>query len=174
MLGGGIPVAVLRSSWFAQNFSEHFLLDAVLEGVVALPTPASGVAEPFVDIDDVADLVAALLCARAVRGDLRADRARALTFADAAAVIAGATGRQSPSCRARRRPSSREPGRRASRPRRWNRSGDLFAEVLDGRNEHRTDDVRRVLDRAPRPFADVVRDAAAAGAWDVPASAVTA
>ena len=52
--------------------------------------------------------------------------------------------------------------------------GQLFAEVLDGRNEHLTDDVRRVLGRAPRAFADVVREAAATGVWDLPVSGVTA
>ena len=35
--GSGAEWTVLRSSWFAQNFSEHFLLGPVLDGVIALP-----------------------------------------------------------------------------------------------------------------------------------------
>src|SRR3954465_4202652 len=35
--GAGTGWTVLRCSWFAQNFSEHFLLDAVRGGEVALP-----------------------------------------------------------------------------------------------------------------------------------------
>ena len=41
----------------------------------------------------------------------------------------------------------------------------LFGEVLDGRNAHLTDGVRRALGRAPRDFADYARDAAASGVW---------
>ncbi|MFI6979099.1 hypothetical protein ACIBSV_10955 [Embleya sp. NPDC050154] len=43
----------------------------------------------------------------------------------------------------------------------------LFTEVLDGRNEHVCDGVRRALGREPRDFADYARDAAARGAWKV-------
>jgi len=41
----------------------------------------------------------------------------------------------------------------------------LFSEVLDGRNAHLTDGVRRALGRDPRDFADYARDAAATGVW---------
>ena len=42
----------------------------------------------------------------------------------------------------------------------------LFTEVLDGRNASVADGVTRALGRAPRDFADFVRHAAAAGAWN--------
>jgi hypothetical protein len=48
----------------------------------------------------------------------------------------------------------------------------LFGEVLDGRNAHLTDGVRRALGREPRDFADYARDTAATGVWN--AAAVTA
>jgi hypothetical protein len=41
----------------------------------------------------------------------------------------------------------------------------LFAEVLDGRNEHLSDGVQRALGRPPRDFRDYARAAAADGAW---------
>jgi hypothetical protein len=41
---GPLPWTIVRCSWFAQNFSENFLLDPVLGGEVALP--ADGVTEP--------------------------------------------------------------------------------------------------------------------------------
>ena len=41
----------------------------------------------------------------------------------------------------------------------------LFTEVLDGRNAHLADGVRRALGREPRDFTEFARDAAAAGAW---------
>ena len=59
--------------WFAQNFSEGFLLDAVLAGEVALP--AGDVPEPFVDVEDVADVAVAALTEDGHAGAaLRADR----------------------------------------------------------------------------------------------------
>src|SRR2546430_2666448 len=59
--GSGAEWTVLRCAWFAQNFSEHFLLQPVLDGVIALP--AADVAEPFLDVDDVADAPGAGLSA---------------------------------------------------------------------------------------------------------------
>ncbi len=41
----------------------------------------------------------------------------------------------------------------------------LFQEVLDGRNAHLADGVRRALGREPKDFADYARDAAATGVW---------
>jgi len=38
---------IVRCSWFAQNFSEGFLLEPILAGEVALPN--GDVPEPFVD-----------------------------------------------------------------------------------------------------------------------------
>jgi hypothetical protein len=42
----------------------------------------------------------------------------------------------------------------------------LFTEVLDGRNAHVTDGVRRALGRDPRDFSEFARDAAATGVWN--------
>jgi uncharacterized protein YbjT (DUF2867 family) len=53
----GIEWTILRSSWFMQNCSEHLLLEPVLQGVITLP--AHDVAEPFVDLDDLADIAVA-------------------------------------------------------------------------------------------------------------------
>ncbi len=44
----------------------------------------------------------------------------------------------------------------------------LFATVLDGRNAHLCDGVRRALGREPGDFAEYARRTAAAGGWDVP------
>jgi uncharacterized protein YbjT (DUF2867 family) len=165
----GCPVAVVRSSWFAQDFSEHFLLGPVLEGVVALPTRGRPqVAEAFVDVDDVADVVTALLLRTAASDETFELSGPALvTFDEAVAEISAATGR-----RVTYVPldvadfvagavASGVPAEEAGP------LGRLFAEVLDGRNEHLTGDVQRVLGRAPRSFADVVRDVASTGGWDV-------
>ena len=57
---------VLRATWFAQNFSESYLLESILRGEVVLP--AGDVGEPFVDADDIADVAVAALTAAWPRG----------------------------------------------------------------------------------------------------------
>ncbi|WP_207231812.1 hypothetical protein [Edaphobacter modestus] len=83
---------ILRCSFFSQNFSENFFLDPILAGEVALPV--GPVAEPFVDVEDVADVaVAALTQDGHSRKLYELTGPRALTFADAIGEIARATGR---------------------------------------------------------------------------------
>ena len=55
----GVPWTIVRASWFNQNFSEGYLLDGVMAGEIALP--AGAVLEPFIDVDDIADVVVAAL-----------------------------------------------------------------------------------------------------------------
>ncbi len=52
----GANWTLLRASWFCQNFSEGFLRDLVLTGEVALP--AGAVVEPFIGVEDIADVAA--------------------------------------------------------------------------------------------------------------------
>ena len=69
----GADLTVVRATWFAQNFSEDYMIEGVLAGEVALP--AGDVPEPFVDADDIADVaVAALTPGRTRRRGLRVDR----------------------------------------------------------------------------------------------------
>ena len=167
----GAELTILRSTWFAQNFSEDYWRDSVLSGEVALPT--AEVPEPFVDADDIADVaVAALTDDRHVGELYELTGPRLLTFAEAVDEIAGATARQ-----IRYVPISIEDFAAGAAEQgvpaeiiellRY-----LFSEVLDGRNAHLTDGVQRALGRAPRDFADYARDAAATGVWNV--SAVSA
>ena len=160
----GIDGVVVRSSWFAQNFSEHFLLGQVLRGRVALPV--DGVREPFVDLDDVADVAVRALTDPALTGRvLEVTGPDAIGFARAAELLSLATGR----------PVDFETVTSAEFVADLTGEGVpagdaeglawLFAEVLDGRNEAVTDTVEEVLGRAPRTFADYASRAAAAGAW---------
>jgi uncharacterized protein YbjT (DUF2867 family) len=160
----GADWTVLRSTWFSQNFSEHFLLEPVLSGVIALP--AGNVAEPFVDAEDIADVAVAALTEDGHTGEVyELTGPRLLTFADAAAEIAAATGRD-----IRYVPVSAEQYASAAK-----QAGvpteqiaaltELFTTVLDGRNAHLADGVQRALGRPPRDFADYVRETAATGVW---------
>lgn len=55
----GINYTIVRASWFNQNWSESFFLDPILSGEVALPM--SDVLIPFVDANDIAEVVATVL-----------------------------------------------------------------------------------------------------------------
>jgi uncharacterized protein YbjT (DUF2867 family) len=162
----GADVTVVRSSFFSQNFSEHFLLGPVLEGVIALP--AGDTVEPFVDTDDIADIVAAALTEDGHAGQVyEVTGPRLLSFGDVAKELSAATGREiqyipvSPDEYAAEAIKAGVPEDEAYG------LVELFGEVLDGRNEHLTDGVKRALGREPRDFGDYARETAATGVWDV-------
>jgi uncharacterized protein YbjT (DUF2867 family) len=160
----GAEWTIVRSSVFSQNFSEGFLLESVLRGEVALP--AGNVAEPFVDTDDIADIaVAALTDDRHVGQRYEVTGPRLITFADAVADIAAATGDE-----LRYVPITSEQFAAALLgeglpPDFVTDLTDLFTEILDGRNASLTDGVQRALGREPRDFRDYVRSTAASGIW---------
>jgi uncharacterized protein YbjT (DUF2867 family) len=155
---------VLRASWFAQNFSEHFLLGPVLDGVIALP--AGDVPEPFVDVEDIADVAVAALTRDGHAGaTYELTGPRALGFAEAAAEIARAAGRPVayvPVTPDEYRVAALAAGVPAEEVEPLT---ELFTRVLDGRNATATRDVDRVLGRPARDFADYVAAAAASGVW---------
>lgn len=161
----GAEWTVVRCAWFVQAFSEDFLREGVLDGTLALP--AGDVAEPFVDADDIADVaVTALLDDGHVGRVYELTGPRALTFAQAAAELSEVTGRE-----VRYVPvSAAEYGAMLVEhglPRdEAEFLAELFARVLDGRNFRLADGVREALGRSPRDFGEVVREAAARGAWD--------
>jgi uncharacterized protein YbjT (DUF2867 family) len=160
----GVEWTVVRSTWFAQDFTEHFLLPPVLSGVIALPTD---VPEPFVDLEDVADVVVAALTEDGHHGrTYELTGPRPVTFAEAAGLIAAASGRPvrfervtTEECAARMTaegvPADEAEG-----------LATLFARILDGRNARPTDDVKRVTGHEARDFRDFVRAAAATGVWN--------
>ncbi|MBP7149152.1 MAG: NAD(P)H-binding protein [Acidobacteria bacterium] len=160
----GADWTILRCSWFDQNFSEGNFLGLVLGGVVALPT--GDVAEPFVDVDDIADVAVAALTDDSHAGEVyELTGPRLLTFAEACQEIATATGRDvryeqiSIEQFASALAEQGEPGEVVAL------LNYVFTEVLDGRNAHLADGVQRALGRGPRDFSEFARSAAAAGAW---------
>jgi uncharacterized protein YbjT (DUF2867 family) len=161
----GAELTVLRSTWFAQNFSEDYWRDMVEAGEVALP--AGDTPEPFVDADDIADVaVAALTDDRHIGEVYELTGPRLLTFADAVADISRAVGRE-----VRYVPISLDDFAAAAAEQGVPSEvveglTFIFDEVLDGRNARLADGVQRALGREPRDFSDYARDAAASGIWN--------
>jgi uncharacterized protein YbjT (DUF2867 family) len=167
----GAELTIVRSTWFAQNFSEGAFLDLVLAGEVTLP--AGDTPEPFVDIDDIADVAVAALNEEGHEGELyELTGPRLLTFEQAVDEIARAASREIryvPVAMAEFESllTDQEVPPDVVWLLRY-----LFSEVLDGRNAHVADGVQRALGREPRDFSEFAREAAATGAWNP--SAVTA
>jgi uncharacterized protein YbjT (DUF2867 family) len=160
----GVPWTIVRASWFDQNFSEGYLLDSLLAGELALP--AGAVREPFIDVDDIADIVvAALTDERHLNTLYEVTGPRSLTFAEAVAEIAAAAGR--PIRYTKVSPEDFAAGmRRAEVPADIIALLDeLFTVVLDGRNEQIAHGVEEALGRPARDFSDYARAAAATGVW---------
>lgn len=162
----GADWTVVRAAWFAQNFSEGPLV-AELRERGELVFPADEVREPFLDVRDIADVVVTALTAgdRYVGRTLTLSGARLLTFGEAVAEIAEATGRPL----TYRAVPTRDYGEAmvgfGLPPEEVTAMTAIFDTLLDGRNAHLEDGVREVLGRAPRAFADFVREEAAAGTW---------
>jgi len=165
LIAAGTEWTVVRCSWFAQNFSEAFLLDGVLAGEVALP--AGEIPEPFVDVEDIAEVAVLALTEDGHNGQVyELTGPRALRFEEAVAEIAAATGRPlrfTPvpvDAFAAGMLEAGVPEEEAAIV------AFLFTEVLDGRNAQPQDGVQRALGRPPRSFGDYARATAATGVWE--------
>ncbi|MFI0481229.1 NAD(P)H-binding protein [Actinomadura sp. 9N215] len=160
----GLVWTVVRANWFAQNFSEDYLLDPVRAGEVVLP--AGDVPEPFVDADDIADVAVAALTQNGHAGEVyEVSGPRALTFAEAVAEIGRAAGRDVPFVAVPLDDYAAELRRQGLPDDLVEFLTYLFGTVLDGRNSQPADGVRRALGRDPKDFADYARQTAASGIW---------
>jgi Predicted nucleoside-diphosphate-sugar epimerases len=161
----GADWTVLRCAWFAQNFDEGFLYEALLDDVVRLPV--GPVPEPFVDADDIAEVaVASLVDERHIGKLYELTGSEAITFEQAVAQIARATGRD---IRFEQVPIEDFTAgmREAEVPQVFiDLVVSLFTEVMDGRNVAVADGVRQALGREPRTFAQYARETAATGVWN--------
>ena len=160
----GVMWTNVRASWFNQNFSEGPFRDGILAGELALP--AEPVPEPFIDADDIADVVVATLTRDGHTNRLyEVTGPRALTFAEAVDEIARAVDRP-----IRYRQISAEAFVEQMRPYVpediLNLLIELFTVVLDGRNVNVMHGVEEALGRKPVSFADYARRTAATGVWE--------
>ncbi len=163
----GIEWTVVRASWFMQNFSEGEFLPMLLEGAITLP--ARDIPEPFIDVNDIADVAVAALAEDGHQGEIyEVTGPRSLTFSELAREFSDVLGREIPFIRVPRDAfaeaieASGAPSEVA-----W-LLNYLFETVLDGRNAEVCDGVQRALGRQPADFTNFARRVAERGAWDVP------
>jgi uncharacterized protein YbjT (DUF2867 family) len=159
----GLDWTIVRAAFFAQNFSEGAWLDEVLAGSVSLP--ARDMLEPFVDADDIADVVVAALTEDRHVGQLyELTGPRLLTFGDAVAEVAAAAGRPISF-------ASVSIDDYVAMLAEYGMPQDfiwllnhLFTEVL-GSKAQLADGVQRALGREPKDFTAYARETALTGVW---------
>lgn len=160
----GVDWTIVRSSWFNQNFSEGAFVEMVQAGQITLPNVDTP--EPFVDVDDIADVVVAALTEEGHAGEVyEVTGPRMLTIAEMANELSKATGRRIdyvPVPHDVFVAGVAESG--APKDVVW-MLDYLFATVLDGRNAYVTDGVQRALGRPPKDFAVFARETAATDVW---------
>ena len=162
----GISWNIVRCSWFAQNFSENFMIDGIMSGELVLP--ASVTVEPFVDADDIADVAVTCLIDAKHRNRLyELTGPRALNFAQCVQEISEALGRP---IKYTTVPVDdyieqlRQQG--ISEEYCW-LIRELFTVVFDGRNTQVMTGVEQVLGRPATDFKDYLQKTVASGVWDL-------
>lgn len=160
----GAEWTIVRPCWFAQTFEEDPKLSAVRDGEMVIPDGAGTV--PFVDAVDIAAVVVAALTEEGHREQIyEVSGPRAMTFADAVAEIAAATGRQ-----IRYVPVQVPEYVQHLVDRGYDRGtaemqAGPFEWLHRGNTGFLSDGVLRATGREPRGFAEYARRAAATGVW---------
>jgi uncharacterized protein YbjT (DUF2867 family) len=164
IINSGLDWTIVRASWFSQNFSEGSFYEAIMGGHVALPAGDTG--EPFIDVDDIADVAVVALTEDGHDSKIyEVTGPRLITFKEAVKEIAEVTGKNIQYEQLRMEDYKAQLTE-------YELPADiiwlisyLFTEVMDGRNEYITNGVEQALGRKPTDFSEFVRKAAAEGAW---------
>ncbi|WP_225727380.1 MULTISPECIES: NAD(P)H-binding protein [unclassified Nocardia] len=160
----GAEWTIVRPCWFAQTFEEDPKLSDVRDGAVVIPAGDGTV--PFVDAVDIAAVAVAALTEDGHHEQIyELSGPQAMTFADAVAQIAEATGRQIRYVPVEvpdyvRHLMDRGYDRRSAEMR-----AGPFQWLHRGNTGFLSDGVLRATGREPRDFAEYARRAAATGVW---------
>ena len=163
----GLNYTLVRASWFNQNFSEGAFLNFVLNGVVALPMLEAEI--PFVDADDIAEVVSKVLLDDSYNGKIiTVTGPEKKTFKELVAIMANEMDREIqyvPITIDEFKDGMRNAGLPDSYV--W-LFGYLFKEVLGNPdNQEVTNDVEQVLGRKATSFETYAQKTAATGIWNI-------
>ncbi|MBX2885445.1 MAG: NAD(P)H-binding protein [Granulosicoccus sp.] len=160
----GLDWNVVRANWFMQNFSEGFMIEGILQGELMLP--AGNITEPFVDVDDIADVAVAALTRTELRNQLfEVSGPRAMTFKqcmDEVSAVVGYPVKYTKIPIEEFLQALRSEG--LSEDMLW-LMRELFTVVFDGRNSKPTAGVEEALGRPATDFSEYLRKVMKTGAW---------
>jgi uncharacterized protein YbjT (DUF2867 family) len=156
LIHSGLNWTVVRASWFNQNFSDGFFKSFIDAGQISLPVES--VREPFIDVDDIAEIVVQSIIDPKHRNKLyEVTGPELLTFDDIAREFSNILGKSvkfswiSQAEFASTMSAAQVPDEVTAL------LNFLFTEVLDGRNEYLADGVEQALGRKPRSFSDFIK-----------------
>ena len=166
----GLEWNIVRASWFSQNFSESFMLEGILGGELVLP--AGDTLEPFVDVDDIADVVVAALTEPHHRNRLfEVTGPHALSFAQCVQEMSEVLGRPLKFTTVPIDDYIDELQKQGEPEDMQWLLRELFTVVFDGRNSHVMPGVEEALGRPATDFRTYVQKTLASGVWEVNQSA---
>lgn len=162
----GLNYTVVKASWFNQNFSEGAFLDFILARQVALPMPEAEI--PFVDADDIAEVVTKVLLDDSYNGEIiTVTGPERLTFQQVVQMMEKGTGKD-----IQYLPISIEEFKEGMKAAGLPDSyvwlfSYLFQDVLGNpANQLVSKDVERVLGRRATSFEEYVQKTALTGVWN--------
>ncbi|KAB2917318.1 MAG: NAD(P)H-binding protein [Bacteroidetes bacterium] len=160
----GLKNTIVRASFFMQNFSEGFWLDSILSGEFVIPIVKAK--EPFVDADDIAEVVTEALVSDTLNNKIiEVTGSELLSFKEVIDKIAAALKKEIKLVEV-------ETDEYAALLRSFQMPEDyvsliiyLFTEVFDGRNESVRMDSEIILKRNATSFNQFINNTIAAGLW---------
>lgn len=153
----GLSWTIVRASWFNQNFSEGMFRDFIDAGTIALPLGA--VSEPFIDVDDISDVVVASLLDGKHNGKLyEVTGPELLSFGQLADAFTQVLKRPVSFVQVSQEAFVAQMQSNGVDPEAIEMLTYLFTEVLDGRNEYIVDGVEQALGRPAKRFTEFVVD----------------
>jgi len=147
-----------------QNFSESFMLEGLQAGQLVLPEHSA--IEPFIDVDDIAEVAVAALTQDALRNQLfEVTGPELLSFRECVSTIAQVTQRDIQFLTVPIQ-AYLEQAQLQGMPKdmTW-LINELFVNVLDGRNQSTTKTVQNILNRPAKPFESFVAEVKQTGVW---------
>lgn len=153
----GLDWTVVRASWFNQNFTEGMFREFIKRGSIALPV--GNITEPFIDVEDICDVVVASLTDSKHSGRLyEVTGPELLSFAQLAALFTQELPNPVDFVQISQDDFIKSLQHNGVDPKAIDMLAYLFTEVLDGRNEFIANGVEQALGRPAKSFKAFIKD----------------
>ncbi len=169
IIASGLDYTILRCSFFMQNFSEGIWLDAITSGEFVIPGVTAK--EPFVDVDDIAEVAVKSLLEDKHNGKVyELTGPELLSFGDAVSKISSGSGQEVKFAEVELSEYSAMLRSDQVPEEVISLISYLFSQVLDGRNESVQGAIPTVLGRPATSFQQYVAKTVSRGIWKASAS----
>jgi uncharacterized protein YbjT (DUF2867 family) len=156
LINSGLSWTIVRASWFNQNFSNGFFKTFIDVGHIHLPVDS--VREPFIDVNDIAEIAAQSILDKKHKSKLyEVTGPELLTLRDVAEQFSKVLGRPIIFKTVSEKEFSATMSAEQVCKEVIELLNFLFTEVLDGRNEYLTNGVEEALGRKPTSFSEFIR-----------------